>query len=190
MRRAHERLAEGIAAGAARHEPPTGWEGQVWARIAERRRRPVWMRWLGPAGLAAAAVVAGIAFWARPPAASGPHFVVAVDPPQDAVPRGDDAPIGSRLRLDASADGAPFAELRVYRDDHVLELRCSTEPPCHRDEGRVKATLGLPAVGTYQPVVLRSVRPLPSPSSTLDRDAAAALAAGARVELGRPVHVR
>lgn len=189
MKRVHERLRKGIPAAAARHDPPPGWEGRVWGRIAERRRRPPRILRLVPAGLAAAAAVVAVAFWARPRPAGGPEFMVAVDLPQDTARRGADAPIGSRMRLDAPA-GAPFAELRVYRDDTVLELRCSTEPPCHRQDGRVRASLALSVPGSYQPVLVRSERPLPAPTATLDLDAEAALNAGARVELGRPVRVR
>ncbi len=69
-------------------------------------------------------------------------------------------------------------------------LRCSREGPGRRRGKTLEASFVLPAVGSYQPLLLLADEPVPAPAGGgLDADAEAALAAGARVELGDEVHV-
>ncbi|HEX5718722.1 MAG TPA: hypothetical protein VF179_21355, partial [Thermoanaerobaculia bacterium] len=82
------------------------------------------------------------------------------------------------------------SELRVYRNDTELILRCSTEPPCSRRRGELTASVVLDGVGRYQPLLIFSEEPLPDIASNLDTDTDAALAAGAEIEMGSEVVVR
>jgi len=106
------------------------------------------------------------------------------------VRRGVEAHPGDLLRLAASTGGDRHAELRVYRNDSELVLRCSTEPPCSRSGGELRAAVVLDGVGRYQPLLVVSGKALPASASDLDADTRAALAAGADVELGTEVVVR
>ena len=91
------------------------------------------------------------------------------------VRRGQEAQPGDRLILRATADEDRHAELRVYRNDRQLVLRCSQEPPCIRRGDTLEASLTFDAVGTYQSVLLTADEPLPAPGQGLDADTAAAL---------------
>ncbi|HWN40891.1 MAG TPA: hypothetical protein VNW71_01655 [Thermoanaerobaculia bacterium] len=88
---------------------------------------------------------------------------------------------GDLLRLEATTGGARHSELRVYRNDTELVLSCSTESPC---------SVVLDGIGRYQPLLLLSESPLPSPTSDLEIDTGAALDAGAEIEMGPEVVVR
>lgn len=184
LRRELARLGEDL-------EPKPEWRARVWQRIDERKTRkrtPAWLRVLAPA-LAAALVV----FVLLPDSEEETDVValaVAVEP-GSTIRRGTEAYPGDRLDLRATIGDAAFAELRVYRNDRELVLRCSDEPPCRRSEGRtLEASVELDVFGAYQPVLLTSARPLPPPAGGLDADAEAALAAGAAFELGEDVVVR
>lgn len=196
-RAAYENLFRAISEAGADDAPAPQWQAGVWARIArrqERRRKRWWSGWLVPGWLVpagmAAAVVATLFAVLVTRAPSGLELTLSIEP-GPAVRRGTEAQPGDRLVLSATTDGAAHAELRVYRDDAELILRCSDEPPCRRRGDRLRASVVLPAVGTYQPLVLVSEAPLPAAGSAgLDADAAAALASGARAELGATVLVQ
>ncbi len=191
-RAASERLTGEIAAAGAEQEPPPQWQARVWAGIerrrAARRRRRRWLRWwLAPVG-AAAALLLIVTLRPNLVAPDG-VFRVSVEPGPGAR-RGAEAQPGDRLILQAATGGTPHAELRVYRDDIELVLRCSTAAPCTRQGDNLRATLVLPAVGSYQPLLLLSDQPLPAPTgSGLDADSAAALDA-AHVDLGVEIRVQ
>jgi hypothetical protein len=192
-RAAHERLGAEIAALGAGDEPPVGWQARVWERLDQRRerRRPRWAGWRGwivPAAVGVAASLAAL-FLIRPPAPRPPSLRVEVQAGAT-VRRGGEAQPGDLLRLTASTGGAPHAELRVYRNDTELVLRCSTDLPCARRGEEVRAAVLLDAVGRYQPLLMRAKNPLPAPVSNLDQDTSAALAAGANVLLGSEIVVR
>jgi hypothetical protein len=160
----------------------------VERRQEGRQRGRGRLLWWVPA-LVAAGIVATVALRFGPLAPPA-GLQVAVEP-GPGVRRGAEAQPGDRLLLEARSGGGAQAELRVYRDDHELVLRCSTQPPCRRRGDTLRATLTLPAVGTYQPLLLLSDQPLPAPTAGgLDADAGVALEAGARVELGEAVRVR
>jgi hypothetical protein len=192
-RAAYERLRGEIAAAGQEIEPPPGWQAGVWAAIEERRsarRRPRFGWLLLPA--AAAAIVLAFVLLRRPePPPAQLALAVEVEAGPGAVRRGAEAHPGDRLRLRASTAGASHAELRVYRNDRALVLRCSTEPPCRRRGDVLEAAFPLPAAGSYQPLLVTSGRPLPGTGAGgLDADVAAALGAGARTTLGNEIEVR
>lgn len=188
----YERLSVEMAGLGAEDEPPVGWKGRVWERIEQRqeRRRSRWSGWRGwlvPVGAAVAASLALVLV--RPPEPQPPSLSVEVQAAAT-VRRGGEAQPGDLLRLTAVAGGAPYAELRVYRNDTELVLRCSTERPCSRRKDEVRAAVLLDAVGRYQPLLMRADRPLPPPVSNLEKDTSAALAAKADVRLGAEIVVR
>jgi hypothetical protein len=190
-RAAYDRLQEEIAAAGEQYEPPAYWQNRVWAAVEARRERPLrsW-RWLWvPAGLAAALLIVFV-IGRRPGGPALAALQVEIEAGPGAVRRGDEAHPGDRLVLQATPGTATYSELRVYRHDTALVLRCSSEPPCARQGDELRATLVLDALGSYQSLLLLSEKPLPEPSSDLDRDADAALAAGAEIQLGREIRVQ
>lgn len=199
-RAAYDRLRSGIASLGAELEPPAHWQVKTWQRIEERRTlRRRWRPWLLVGGLAAA--VAAFALLRTPSADLAAASLRVELEVRGAARRGDDAHPGDRLRLRASTGGARHAELRVYRDDRELLLRCSgDEPPCSGSRkliggsliggGVIEAHFELDTVGRYQPLLLVGSRPFPAPGASLDGDIASAVAAGAEVRMGRAVDVR
>jgi hypothetical protein len=189
-RTAYERLGTAIATAADGLEPRPDWQARVWAEVARRgasKRRPWWSGWLVPAGAVAALALVLAARWLTPAAAPG--LTVAVLP-GDSVRRGATAQPGDRLDLRAVTGGAGHAELRVYRDDSEIVLRCAEEAPCRRRGGRLEASLVLPSIGSFQAVLLTSDSAIVPPTGLgLDADAAAALDAGVRFELGEEILV-
>jgi len=188
----YERLRGDIAAAGEGIEPPPGWEAELWAAVAQRkasRRRP-WSWWLlVPAAAAVLVAVLLLRPSAPPPARLA--LAVEVETGTGTVRRGAEAHPGDRLRLRASIGEAGHAELRVYRNNRALVLRCSTEPPCRRGQGTLEAELPLPAIGSYQSLLLTSERALPGEAGAgLDPDVAAALETGARATLGTEVEAR
>jgi hypothetical protein len=190
---AYEQLATEIAALGAGDEPLVGWQARVRERLDQRRerRRPRWTGWRGwmvPIGVGVAASLA-VFFLLRPPGPQ-PVSLRAEIEAGATVRRGGEAQAGDLLRLTAAAGGARHAELRVYRNDTELVLRCSTERPCSRQGDELRAAVLLDAVGRYQPLLMRGDRPLPPLESDLEKDTSAALAAGADVKLGSEIVVR
>jgi hypothetical protein len=190
-RRAHESLARRIGALGQDELPASGWEQRVrealQARPAPRR---FWPRpWLTVPVTALAAVVLAVAgtHLLRPTAAA---LAVSTRGDPRTTLRGGPVSPGDVLTLEAQTGGASYAELRVYRDDTEIVLRCSTTLPCRRSGRRLSAELTLPAIGLYQPVLLLAARALPVPRGSLDRDGADVLDAGGQFILGREVEAR
>ncbi|HEX4962488.1 MAG TPA: hypothetical protein VF173_16760 [Thermoanaerobaculia bacterium] len=192
-RAAHERLRARIAALGEEDEPPVGWQARVWERIDQRRerRRRGWAWWLVPAAVGVAASLAAL-FLISPPGGLPPGLRVEIQT-GTTIHRGGrvgEAQPGDLLLLAATTGGARHAELRVYRNDTELVLRCSTESPCLRRGEEMRATVLLDVVGRYQPLLILAKKPLPSPAPDLEKDTSAALAAGADVKLAREIVVR
>jgi hypothetical protein len=195
-RAVYERLRAELADLGAEDEPPVGWQTRVWERLdhgreRRERRRPRWLGrrgWMVPVGVGLAASLAAL-FLIRPPGPLPPSLRVEVQAGAT-VRRGGEAQPGDLLRLTAATGGARHAELRVYRNDTELVLRCSTDRPCARRGEELRATVLLDAVGRYQPLLMRAESPLPPPVSDLEKDTSAALATGADVKLGSEIVVR
>ena len=190
-RAVYERLRRDIAAAGDGIEPPPGWQAELWAAVeqrkaARRRLRSWWL--LVPA--AAAVLIAVLLLRPVSPPPVRLALAVEVETGTGTVRRGAEAHPGDRLHLRAATGEAEYAELRVYRNNRALVLRCSTEPPCQRRQGALEATFLLPAIGTYQSLLLTSDRSLPETDAGLDPDVAAALQAGARATLGTEVEAR
>lgn len=190
-RATYDRLRQAIASAGVRYEPKAHWQGRVRAAVAARRERPSrpWRWLLVPAGLAAAVLIL-LVIGRRPEGPALATLQVGIEAGPGAVRRGDEAHLGDRLVLQATTGPARYSELRVYRHDTALVLHCSSEPPCARQGEELRATLVLESLGSYQSLLLLSDRPLPEPSSDLDRDTGAALAAGAEVRLGPEIRVQ
>jgi hypothetical protein len=92
---------------------------------------------------------------------------------------------GDELVFDAGIGAARYAEIRVYREDRELRLRCP--PGCKREGERITGRFTLPAIGRYQVYVVASDDPLPEPAPTLAADTERLVRAGARIALGVPV---
>jgi hypothetical protein len=187
---AYERLAASLQRQRT-EEPQPGWEQRVLAAIdappvhARRRRALPWV----PAGLAAAAaavaLVVGAGLVSR---SASPALEVDVTPSGGSPLRAAAPHAGDRLLLKARLGGASHAELRIYRDDRELVLRCGGQGAgCARRGDELTAELPLPSIGSFQPVLATSQSPLPAPAPTLDEDSARLLQAGARVTLGKAV---
>lgn len=187
---AYERLQRELASAGARYRPPAGWQSRVRAAVAAREaRRAGWrLRLMIPAGVAAALVLLFLLVPDREPMPVALQAEVELG--SGAMRRGREPHPGDVLRLRGATGGAPHAEIRVYLNDAELVLRCSTAAPCRRRAESLEASVVLDSIGSYQPVLLVSDRPLPGPVATLDDDAAAAIAAGAHIAMSRQVEVR
>lgn len=188
-RATYQRLRQDIAGIGADDEPPAGWETRVWARIEERKRKPRWIWFLAPVG---AAALAATLFFAVPRTPSAPSLVQEVVA-GGSVRRAAGAHPGDRLDLRAETAGSPHAELRVYRNERDLVLRCPSDagdPSCRRGGDGLRASLTLPSAGDYQAMLILDDQPLPPPGKGLDPDAGAAFAQDAQVLLGEEISVR
>jgi hypothetical protein len=170
-------------------EPPPGWEERVLARV-DRPGAPAprtSARWLW--ALAAALVVAAVALviLRRPrdePLALHQEVIAAAT-----GRRADSAVIGDRVSLRASTGGAAHAELRVYRGERELIVRCPGDARCRVVASGIEADLTLGSRGSYRALLLAAETPLPAPEGSLDSDARAAHAVGARVQMGPAIDV-
>ena len=187
-RRVYDAMVQALAQTGASAEPSQGWEDDVRARIQNRqgsRRRWAW------GGLAAAAALALVLV--RLPSNGPVHEPLRLTGQivsSDETVRGLYAKPGDALLLRAEAGERRFVELRLYRDEAELILRCSDEPPCVRDGETLTARVLLPAVGMYQPLLMASDRPLPETTDGFDRDAGRALEHGAEVRFLDDIDVR
>lgn len=189
-RAAYDRLRGGLSSVGKEDEPPADWQARVWEEIDRRKeRRRRWSPWwIAPVALAT--MVTLFLIWVPGRTPAGLRIEIEAG---TTVRRGAEAQPGDLLRLAATTGGARYSELRVYRNDTELILRCSDEPPCSRRRGELSASVVLDGVGRYQSLLIFSEQPLPTPPNTasdLDSDTDAALTAGAEVELGPRVVVR
>lgn len=191
-RAAYEGMVRDLGALGADARPPADYRAQVWARIAERRAPRRYGRWVWLVPIPVLAAVALLLLVSRSPGSGErPLLRYTITPRPDAPPmRGELARPGNLLSLQATTADARVAELRVYRGDRQLVLRCATEPPCERRDGRLSATVTLDGRGDYHVLLLTSDAPLPAPLPALSRDIAAAEQAGAAVERGQLLVVR
>jgi|SRR4051812_39530062 hypothetical protein len=178
------------------------WEQGVWDAIGRRERAPDRPRrpWVAIASaMAAAAAVAIVALRTVPSRSTSPSDVetlaVSVQPVPGGTLRGSTPPdatsmlfahLGDSLQLDAQSR-APNVEIRLYHEDRELIFRCP--PGCERRGGRLTGHVALSKAGTYQPYLVSSDAPLPAPEAMLDDDTKRLLETGARIVLGRSVHV-
>jgi hypothetical protein len=186
--------------------PSEGWEarvlrgidagsGRAVAAAATARATPApprrWARGtIGAAAALAAAAVLLLWLWRRPETLAPATFALATEVLRgEAQVRGDEPAVGDRLLVKCQAH-ARYVEIRVYRDDRVLVLRCPGAPGCTRDQGGARAELLVAAPGTYRAVLFAADAPLPEPRAEgLDADVGAAGAAGAKVITGKAVSV-
>jgi hypothetical protein len=154
----------------------TSWEQAVWGKIATGGRRPQRRRlWVGlPVLLAAAGVILLVRSQGRSPVeGTAPVLALAFEAGPERLRSGGPA-VGATVVVDGTAVQHDHAELRIYRDDAGLLLRCSTEPPCQRRDGRLGARFTIPAIGRYRVLLLQAPVPLPPPGTGgYDRDVAA-----------------
>ena len=180
-RAAYDGLRGGLSSLGREDEPPADWQARVWERIERRKeRRRRWAPWWSvPVGIATMAALAAL-FLIWIPGRTPAGLRIEIDA-GTTVRRGTEAHPGDLLRLSATTGGARHSEMRVYRNDTELILRCSTDSPC---------SVVLDGVGRYQPLLLHSESPLPAPTSDLETDTGAALDAGAEIEMAPEVVVR
>jgi len=187
---------QGEIAGLGPLTAPSGWQRDVWTRIASSTptRQPR-RRWLYVAAAALAATV--VAFMMLPSGLQRPAeptlHVEARDPDGGArrgiVTPGATLVVGSRLAVRATIGRAPYAELRLYRNDDQLMLQVFP-PNQSESSSEFGATVLLDAVGRYRAVLFVSNHPIPSSSGAPDADYAAADKAGARAIISSDVSVR
>ncbi len=192
-RETYARLRGMLDDSAPLETPREGWEARVRSTIAQPepggRKR---IRWL-----AAAAAIIAAAFLLPPgfrmlfqPTAEDPQLTFKIERGDRPSRRGEVPHPGDRLILQADTGAASHAELRVYRDDTELILRCSDSPPCVLRGTQLSATLALEQLGSFQPLLITSEQPIPPPAGTLDEDAAAVLSRDGRFVLSEEIRVR
>jgi hypothetical protein len=175
-RAVYERLREQLSQLGAEDESAPDWQARVWEKIEERKKRRWSPWWFAP--VAAAAMAAFFLIWLPGQQPAGLQIEIEA---AATVRRGAEAHPGDTLRLTATTGGARHGEMRVYRNETELIVRCPAEDPC---------SVVLDGVGRYQPLLLLSENPLPDPTSDLEKDTGAALDSGAEVEPGPEVVVR
>lgn len=138
-----------------------------------------WRRRVAAVAAPMIALAAGLVavWWLRrdPERPTAPRFAFEIAAQHGAVLRGD-ASLGDLLRVSARTGAA----LWVYRNDVELLLVCPRD--CRRDGEALLGELPLDVIGRYQ-IVWLSTDHVPQPSGDLQRDIAAARAAGATHEL-------
>lgn len=195
-RRRDDHVARALATAAAAAEAKV--EKDKDEEVAIRSPHQRWRRVAGAAALMAALAAAiALGWWLRRGAgpeelaggndggavdgAAGVRLAFEVVAKDGPALRGD-AQLGDTLRVTAGAGMA----LWVYRNDRELLLVCPRD--CRRQGQAWIGEVALDAVGAYQLVWL-STDAVPAPSGELERDVAAARAAGATHEL-RDLDVR
>lgn len=178
----HEQLVQGLATLGQAYAGRADWQARVWAGVARRQaRRPRRLWWFALPLAAAAIALLVLRPWSGP---AGPTLAYAIVPGgSGAAMRGDHAKPGDTLEVRIHTGGAAHAELRVYRDDRALLVRCTDQPPCSRRGDELTASVVLEERGRYQIALVHGAQPIPAPAPALDEDLAQARAAGATVEL-------
>ena len=165
----------------------SGWQTGVWARIDRGDRAPSAPRrsrwWELALGLpAVVAIAAAWLFWVRPPvphvAVAQPLLAMRVVPGPHQNRTAGQAAAGDDLVVQVSRLASRLAELRIYREDGGLAVRCSEQPPCSRRGDRLLVQWRIPAVGRFRIQVLGAASALPPASGSYDRDTAAVMSVG------------
>jgi hypothetical protein len=168
--------------------PPPGWQRAVWAQIAAKRQsswRASWQKWA--AGIlvpvAAAVMLAIVVKAARPRSdavapmlnADAVMLAFVFEPDANRPRTRGDVAVGDTVIFQATATAPlpPATELRVYRDDAGVVLRCSDQPPCQRQGKNLRVRMPITAIGRYRAMIVVSAIALPAPTGFLDDDLAA-----------------
>jgi hypothetical protein len=139
---------------------------------AARRARGRWI----PVAAAVAAAAGLLLWWQHSPAPS-------TDPSKDerlsshiirsqgsrSSDASTEAAVGDVLQVEVTEENQ--GELRIYRDDREVVVRCPGQAECAQASGRLTAELRLSAPGRYRAVYLRPAQSI-SPTGTLDGDLA------------------
>lgn len=186
-----EDFAVALAESAAL-EPSGVWQTLVRTMIERRRKGKRGRRrllglylpvFLGLLGLTVLFVLQP---WQSPPALL---LQVEIVPGPGGPRAAGHAKEGDLLRLKGRIAEETFAELRVYREEDEMLLRCSTISPCSRLGDQLEATWVIPASGSYQAVLFTAASPLPVSSGDLHLDANQVLAMEGKVRLGPEIEV-
>jgi hypothetical protein len=172
-RRKYLRIGELTAGAHAGRELPSAWFdatlAMIEARPQHRRRRRLA---IGAAGLLTAAAALAVLLWPRHHGGdTAPVLAVRID--RGGAPLRGSAPHpGDLLVVRARAEGRRHIELRVYRADRELVLRCAEGLACSPSGDSVDASVALAEAGRYRALLLATDRELPPPDATLDQAAA------------------
>ncbi|MFK8016040.1 MAG: hypothetical protein AB8G17_11445 [Gammaproteobacteria bacterium] len=170
-------------------EPSPEWQERVLdsVKLAGATRANTSRWWVGGVALAASAVVAAVLLNTNPGrAGSLSHELFS----GQVAYRGAAAKPGDQLRLQSTARGSRYTQLRLYRDDQELIFSCNDGPPCEQESDRIFASVALTAFGRYQAVLLMSDSAIPPATGALDHDVLTAREAGSQVIVGESIDVR
>jgi hypothetical protein len=145
------------------------------SRKVTHERGRVGGRWLPVVGTVSVSVGAGLLWWfhhpAEPPTEQGELSARIVKAYESRS--GDsslDGALGDVLRVEIAHPRK--GELRIYRDDQEVVLRCPGHAHCVYSSASLKVDLQLTAPGRYRAVYLEPA-PMNNPAGTLDADLAA-----------------
>jgi hypothetical protein len=179
--------------------PPSApqWEQAVFARIAAgqapaRRARPALGLQVAFGTALAVAVVALVVLIRRPPREDLPAYAtetlspraapvlvaLAHQPPATRMRSEGEPLVGGTTVVKATGPLPAHTEVRIYRDDAGLQLRCSDRPPCTRTGDVLEVRFLIRAIGRYRVVVVGADRALPPPGGSYDADMTALIQAG------------
>ena len=188
-RRKYDAVGVLVAGARADRELPAAWFDATLTMIdvRTRHRRRRWL--VASAGLAAAAAVA-LLLWPRHQANPVVAPVLAIRVDRGGAPlRGSSPHPGDLLVVHGRAVGQRHLELRVYRADHEVVMRCAEDLPCRPSGDAIEATVPLAQVGRYRAVLLSSDRTMPAAGATLDQAAAQVNDDGGVATLSEPIDV-
>lgn len=186
----YQRVGERVATAGAGRELPAAWFDATLAMIQSRSRRRRRQRLaIAAAGMAAAAAAA-LVLWPHRDASPEIAPLLAIHIDRSGAPLRGSAPHpGDLLVLRGHGIGRRYLELRVYRADREVVLRCADELPCRPHGDVVEASVALAEAGRYRAVLLSSDRALPPPDATLDQAAAQVSDAGGVATVSEPIDV-
>jgi hypothetical protein len=170
--------------------PPEGWRAEVFEAIDREERASARRRMLYSIMPFAAAAIALLSWRRLSPAPQGAP-VIGLEIVPGEVARGGAVALGDTLRARAQLTGA--GELRVYRDEGEIVLRCPGDAGCREGrEGGQRSLLGelrLAAPGRYDVVVV-SGEGVPASAGRFADDLRAAQGSGAQITKEPPLNVR
>ncbi len=162
-------------------DPPLGWEARLLAKLPPDRQVRPW----GPALAAGLVALVGAGAYL---ASHRPHATTDLPPTRSALSlsvvagavtnRGGAPAVGDTLEVKFVLTEP--GELRVYREDGPLVVRCPGGQGCTAEASLISVKVPIAAAGTYRAVAMTGAVPPPT-GRGLSADLRAADAAGARL---------
>lgn len=182
-----------------RGQPPPGdWQARVVARTDRPPARPLRASRVVAVALPLVLAAAAVLLVRLPRSPRGDGIVTlttSVVPRANSGYRGSGVP-GDALEVRATV-GSRRAELRLYRNNRELVLRCAGPPACVRDKETLSLRYPTTARGQYRAALIVDATPTRTasdwtalaPAGSLDADVEQLTAGGADVRVAAPIEI-